>query len=271
MIARIGHRSAHSLGRRLLDAIRGRFVGGVGKSQSVYFVTVNGRRFKRVVFGDSYQAEQVEACLERVSRVAGFPRLVLRHENELWSEFVAGARPAPSRPADFDALARFYGAVLGCEPRQHALASTSWPMRLENDLWFLGEAGILDTSRVEALLQHGRSLQPERIWMGFDYVDPPLKNFVLADHGLVAIDLEALQDQQLLGTGIAKCRLHWLDDDARYHQFLDQVQAAGAPDLSAQLGFVELSLLAGWTKRKLLTGKVGRVDARRFDRFLSQA
>ncbi|MDP1136612.1 hypothetical protein Q6325_28555, partial [Klebsiella pneumoniae] len=59
MIARFTHRPAHSLGRRLLDAWRSRFVGGLGKSQRVYFVTVRGQRYKRVLFRDSALAGQV--------------------------------------------------------------------------------------------------------------------------------------------------------------------------------------------------------------------
>ncbi|MEM1082361.1 MAG: hypothetical protein AAGH65_12365, partial [Pseudomonadota bacterium] len=48
--------------------------------------------------------------------------------------------------------------------------------------------------------------------------------------------------------------MHWLDD-AELGDVLNQLQSAGAPDLSAQLALVMISYRVAWCKRKVLQGK----------------
>lgn len=265
MIGRIFHRPAHSLARRLVNGLRSRFVGGIGKSQSVYFVRIGGRRYKRVVFGDSRQAEIVESNLESIGCEAGLPRLMLRHENEIWVEYVSGRALDITRPGDVQALVEFFAILYRHQPEQRLLEHTHLHSRLLTDLSFLGEAGVLPPQRVGELSAAAERLKPESIWSGFDYVDPVTKNFVVAPRGLVAIDVESLQAGQPLGTGVAKCAVHWLDD--RTAEFTARVVAAGAPDFREQTKYVELCFLAAWTKRKLLFGKPRYVDAERFSCF----
>lgn len=264
MIARFTHRRAHSLGRRLLDAWRGRFVGGLGKSQQVFFVRANGRRYKRVIFGDSALASEVveamAACRDRIS----LPELIHQHENELWLEFVEGRAIQAGLEADRKALAECFAALHAAEPVEVALADTRLVRQLETDLNFLHHADILSERQWTALRKQAVALAPDRVWLGLDYIDPVLKNFVSRDGRIVIIDLESLARGCLLGTGIAKSTLHWLD---QRDTFAGEVIELGAPDFRPQLDFAHLALLSGWTKRKLLSGKRSRIKPALFDRF----
>jgi len=265
VIGRIGHRPAHRLSRRLLNTLRSWFVGGVRKSQAVYFVDINGHRYKRVVFGDSRQAEDVEAALRAVSFRQAFPRLVERHENEIWVEFIPGRRLSLGNAADLAQLAHFFGRLYAQEPRSCPLTETPWHDQLHTDLWFLGNSGVLPPRRAAAIAEHADAIRPHTVWQGFDYVDPVAKNFVIADGELRAIDVESLQPGSLLATGIAKCRVHAPEFDVE--RFLGEVIDAGAPDIRAQYAYTELCFLAGWTKRKLLAGKRHYVQAERFQSY----
>lgn len=266
LIGRIRQRPVHGPGRRLLNWLRARLRHGVGKSQQAFFVTINGHRYKRVVFGDSLQASQVAGALEACRDCVGLPQLVLTQESEVWVRFVDGRQLDPGSPSDRQALADFFAALYAKDPGLVELAETSLHPHLLTDLGFLRDSGILDEVRYRTLRERAGELRPERLWLGYDYVDPVLKNFVINDQGLYAIDIESLQQGVALGSGIAKSGLHWLSDDR--HAFLERVCAQpGVPDLAAQQAYVELCLIAGWTKRKLLTGKWSRARAEHFDRF----
>ncbi|MFW5815622.1 MAG: hypothetical protein ACOCVP_02080 [Wenzhouxiangella sp.] len=256
----------HGPGRRLLNWARSRLLNGVGKSQRAFFVTLNGHRYKRVVCGDSVQAAAVAAALEDCRDVVGLPEVVLAQENEVWVRFVEGRRVEAGTESDWLALNDFFAALYAKEPRLVDLAETRLHPRLLVDLDFLRDSGVLDESRHTTLCGRAEQLRPARLWLGYDYLDPVLKNFVINDQGLFAVDIESLEAGVALGTGIAKSGLHWLGADRQ--RFLERLcRQPGVPDLKAQLGYVELCLLAAWTKRKLLTGKWSRVRSQPFDRF----
>lgn len=243
------------------------FGGVVGKTQRAYFLTLNGHRYKRVVFGDAWQAAQIERELEHFEPGVGFPPLILRHENELLLGYVEGRRFDGSDAADRERLARFYAALYRRDPRKVAASELALAARLRRDLQFLVDVGTLDAPDLPALQARAESLQPEHLWLGFDYVDPVEKNFVCTESGVAAVDVESLLSSQPLGTGIAKARVHWLDE-AQTGPLLASITATGAPDLSDQLPYVELCFLAGWTKRKVLQGKRHFVEPRRLKRFI---
>ena len=265
-MARIHQKPVHRLSRRLLNWFRSRVFKGVGKSQDAYFVTINGHRYKRVVFGDSRQAAAVASALEDYRQCVGLPELVLSEENEIWVRFVEGRKPDPEQASDWQALNDFFAALYATDHYQVDLDSTSLHQQLLIDLTFLRDCGIFDAEQHERLADRAEQLKPEQIWLGADYVDPVLKNFVVNERGLFVIDIESLQSGVMLGTGVAKSSLHWLGRDSQ--AFFDRlVGQKGVPDLRPQKDYVELSFLSGWTKRKLLTGKWSRVQTRRFERF----
>lgn len=266
MIPRIRQQPVLGSGRRLVNWLREHLLNGVGKSQRAFFVTINGQRYKRVVFGDSSQAAEVASALENCRDCVGLPELVLALENEIWVRFVVGRKIDPALAADREALNDFFAALYARDPQLVDLASTPIHQRLLIDLDFLGDCGVLQPDRVAMLRARAGQLKPDQIWLGYDYVDPVLKNFVCNDQGLFAIDIESLQPRVALGTGVAKSALHWLT--AEREQFVDRLaERSKIPALKAQLPYVELCFLAGWTKRKLLTGKRARVSADRFERF----
>lgn len=261
--------SAYGKWHRLRAVLLRRRGGGMGKSQRLYFVTLNGHRYKRLILQDSSTAKGIEGLLERQGFGPAFPRVVARHENELWLEFVDGRPVTPTEPALVKALAGFYAALHGDAPRLETLEDSRLPLRLERDLDFLRQAGVLDDGRHARLGEAARRLAPEKLWMGLDYVDPVLKNFVLRDDGagLCAVDAESLVDDYPLGTGIAKALLHWLRPWEK--DFWSHFEATGGPAIRAAFPFVELCFVARWTKTKALTGKHKAVDPRYFERFLA--
>lgn len=245
------------------------FGGVVGKSQKAYFLTLNGHRYKRIVLGDAWQAKRIERELENFRPEDGFPPLILRHENQLLLGYVQGRPFVADDAADREQLALFYATLYRKAPRQAAVRELPLPTRLDRDLRFLVDTGVLEHSDLPALQARAATLQPEQVWLGFDYVDPVAKNFVRADSGMVAVDVESLVSGEALGTGIAKARAHWLDE-SRTGEFLETITAAGGPDLAPQLPYIELCFLAGWTKRKVLQGKRRFVRPALLKRFIGR-
>jgi len=263
MLDRWTQRPAHSLARRLLYRCRSMLEGGIHKTQQVYFVERAGKRFKRVVFADSHLAEQVARCLRAAPVADLMPRLVLSHEREIWVEYVEG-RPIDvrNRP-ERDQLAAFYARLYRTGEPASADLQSQLQVAVETDLWFLGEVGVLSAARVSQLLALSRQLAPLELLLGFDYVDPVAKNFLIADSRLRVIDVESLQEEQPLGTGLAKAAVHWAEVDGS--AFREQVFAECAPAIRSQYPYVQLCFLAAWTKRKLLSGKRRYVRPALFD------
>lgn len=245
-------KNAHSKLRRMYFAVIRRLSGVFSKRQAVYFVDINGTRFKRVVLGDSYEAVLVERALAGAPGRARFPQLIHRHENELLLSFVEGRKFDPARASDCNALAAFFGALYSAD-RRGGSSGNLW-RALEIDLEFLVTAGLFDPGLKASLLERACELRPAEIQVGLDYVDPVAKNFVMDGDSIVAIDVESLRRDVPLGTGIAKAGVHWLARDAM-GDFIDRVSDASGFTLRGQQPFVELCFRVAWTKRKLLQGK----------------
>jgi len=249
-------RNAHSRARRAYFALLPRLFGVFSKRQSVRFVSINGQRYKRVVLGDSHEAEAVEKVLDmvldKVPLQAAFPPLIHRHENELLLAFIDGRPFDPASAEDRDALAGFLGAL-------YATARTGEDSgrlrrRLEVDADFLHSADLIDAGLRRALSRRADAVQPARIDRGLDYTDPVAKNFIVSSGRLVAVDVEALRDEIPVGTAVAKAAVHWLPE-ADVPAFIAAVAARGGGAIESQFPFVELCFRVGWTKRKLLQGR----------------
>lgn len=248
----IFQKNAHSLPRRLYLALVRRFSGVFSKRQSVHFVDINGTRFKRVVLGDSYEADRVRRALGDAPAGARFPTLIACHENELLLSFVEGRGFDPSNPGQLQALAAFFGTLYGAE-RRGVPAGDLW-RALQIDLDFLVTAGLVAPELKETLLSRAADIRPAEIQVGLDYVDPVAKNFIVDGDGIVAVDIESLRQEIPLGTGIAKAAVHWLQP-ASAGSFIEQVSDAAGFTLSGQQPFVDVCFRVAWTKRKLLQGK----------------
>lgn len=247
-------RNAHSLSRRLYFLVLRRITGVFGKRQSVYFVDINGHRYKRVVFGDSLQSTETEQALAQFDGAGCFPNLIERHENELLLEFVEARRFDPDQSADRQLFEAFLATLWSHEATHQAPTGPAPARQLAADLHFLARSGVIDDSLAGQLQSLGERTTPGTLWLGFDYLDPVAKNFVVEDGHLVAVDVESLRPEAMLGTGLVQAAVHWLDRD-EVPGALERIHAAGAPDLAGQIRFVELAFRVAWTKRKLLQGK----------------
>lgn len=262
----IRQRNAHSWLRRLRSFAARLRGGGLQKSQRVYFVDVGGSRFKRVVQPDAWTAARIAESLARFGESRRVPRLVAEYEREVWVEFIPGRRPGPVDAALARRVADFFADLYAREPRRLPTEGTPFPARLSRNLRFLRAAGVLGPPLSADLEEAAERLLPKEAWVGFDYTDAVLKNFVETDDGRIcAIDVESLAPDELIGTGFAKAAERWLGPHRE--AFLDHLQRPGVPDFRGYLPFVELCFLAHWTARAFLERKWRFVDAARFERF----
>lgn len=239
------------------------------KAKSLHFVTMNGQRFKRLVLCDSFLASEIERNLECFAESPHFPRLVTRYEREIWVEFVDGPRITSPDEKLAEQLADFYAAIYKRRPIQVDTVASPFPQRLAQDLRFLNQVGVLADSVYRDLRAAVEQLIPKRVWMGFDYSDPVLKNFVIVqdDDCLCAVDVEGLAENQLIGMGLVKALIRWLEP---YREvFFDRTARQEVPDFHAYFPFVELCFLSKWTKRSFFEKKWKAVNPVLFERFLS--
>jgi hypothetical protein len=219
------------------------------KAKSLHFVTINGEQFKRLILSDAYSASEIERNLEVFRESTIFPALVIRYERELWVEYVEGDSLKLNDSSLVEKLADFYSRLYCQEARFVDTDSTVFPDRLDRDLRFLNQVGILPGNLFKELQTCANTLQPKGCWIGFDYTDPVRKNFVLLPktQTLCAVDIEGLVRDHLVGMGAAKALVRWLnpfkDDFFRY------LAVKNVPDIQSYYRFIELCFLAQWMKR----------------------
>lgn len=255
------------LHRRVLQWPSRLFGAKTRKSQKVYVVHAGGHRYKRIVLRDSYLAARIERNLERFGPSNRVPGLVMRYENELWVDFIDGLQLVSADAAVVRELAALYGEIYARAPRRVAIAGTRWVQSLRRDLRFLHRMGVLAEPAYSELAAAAETLAPDHVWVGFDYTDPMLKNFVAAadDGRICAIDIESLEADQLIGFGVAKALLRWMESDRDV--FLAHLAGTRSPNFQTYFDFVELSFLAWYTKLMVVEEKWTRIDASHFDRF----
>ena len=237
------------------------------KDKGIHFVTLNGHRFKRLILCDSYLACEIERYLENFTRSGYFPPVVARYEHEIWLEFVEGIS-IPSVDEQFVIkIAEFYATVYGINSALVDTKKSKFPDRLLQDLRFLHQIGVLTQASYQDLQDAVPGLIPEEVWVGFDYTDPVLKNFILRPETgqICVVDVDGLAENQLLGTGVAKACVRWLGPYRSL--FFSSLAKQGAPDIQKYFSFVELCFLAKWMKRAFLEHDWKVIDSTLFDRF----
>ena len=237
------------------------------KAKSLHFVTINGKRFKRLILCDSYLASTIERNLEHFKESEHFPALATCYEREIWLDYIEGLPIAVVNEDVVKKMADFYATLYSKQPQCVEAAESRFPHRLHQDLLFLRQIGVFSENLYQELDMVAGRLTPKKLWEGFDYSDPVLKNFViLQDSGKVcAIDVEGLADNQLLGMGIAKACLRWLDPYRSL--FFEHLARPHVPDLRENFPFIELCFLAKWTKRAFFEQKWKIIDPTVFERF----
>lgn len=219
------------------------------KAKSLHFVTINGQQFKRLVLCDSYLAFEIERNLECFRGAGIFPNIVIRYEREIWVEFVEGLLIKEIKGPLVGKIANFYSRLYSESPRLVETHKTIFPDRLDRDLHFLNQIGIVSDGLLGELRKSVDILCPKHCWIGFDYTDPVRKNFVLNPKTqlLCAVDVEGLVSEYLIGMGAAKALVRWLNPFK--DEFLRLMAVNDVPNFQAYYGFVELCFLAQWMKR----------------------
>jgi hypothetical protein len=253
--------------RYLLSRLHG---ARLQKDKSLHFVTLNGQRFKRLVLCDSRLASRIARNLEQFSGTGHFPEPVTCYERELWVEFVDGERVSTVDEAFVEKAADFYATLYTRKPLAVAAAESGFPQHLYRDLRFLHQIGLIDDASYRRLDAIARALTPQQLWVGFEYTDPVLKNFVISQETgrLCAIDVDGLASDELIGIGVMKGQVRWLEPFRAL--FLERLLRLGAPDFNSYLPFLELCFLARWTKRSVFEHKWKAVDPSLFTRFLDR-
>jgi hypothetical protein len=265
---RIRNTNAHSWWRRLHVRLRS-MMGAAVKSHVVHITRIGGRRYKRVTFRYASEAARVESNLEQVASLSRFPRLVYRHEGSVWVEYLEGRTLDRGSPECREEVIALFADLYRHGSYSVQLAATSTHRRLLADLDFLREVGVLSAQLGASLADAAEELRPARAWMGFEYLDPLARNFIVVPTGMVAIDIEALHAGQLLGIGLAKARLRWLEVDRA--SLLASLAGLGAPDIGPQYDYAALSFLAGYAKQNVFRGRGRKVGARDFEALLREA
>jgi len=223
----------------------------------VALVTVRGQRFKRLRLPDTYAAIRTQNIVEALSESPHVPRAIMRSGNDLWVDYVEGSPVRGAHDADIRGVADLYADLYARSPRQEQEAHTAHSAHLLRDLAVIRDLGALTPTQHDELLGATERLVPSRVWLGFDYVDAGLENFVRAPDGRVwAIDLENLVRDQVLGVGLASARVRW--PDGCWQRLWRELGTCGIPALD-HYAFVELYYRAQWIKRKLLKGKTRRL------------
>lgn len=255
------------LGKRVKYFLSRLFGTRLQKAKGLHYVTVNGHRFKRLILCDSFLATQIEEYLEAFQESGYFPPLIARYEHEIWLDYVEGV---PIRSVDEDfvlKIAEFYATMYGANPALVNARQSPFPERLLLDLRFLLQIGVLPQATYKDLQVAVADLIPDQVWVGYDYTDPVLKNFLQrSENGRICVvDVDGLAGNQLLGIGVAKACVRWLGPYRSL--FFSAIANHGAPDVQKYFSFVELCFLAKWMKRAFLEHDWKVIDSTLFERF----
>lgn len=237
------------------------------KAKSIHFVTVNGHSFKRLILCDSFLASEIEHHLDSFIESGYFPPLVARYEREIWLEYVEGTSIKSIDEQFVFKIAEFYATVYGTNPALLDVKKSPFSDRLLQDLRYLHQIGVLTQASYLDIQAAVPALTPEHVWVGYDYTDPVLKNFILRPENgrICVVDVDGLAGNQLLGIGVAKACVRWLGPYRSL--FFSSLANHGAPDFQKYFSFVELCFLAKWTKRAFLEHDWKVIDSTRFERF----
>lgn len=237
------------------------------KAKGIHFVTVNGHRFKRLILCDSFLAAEIEQHLDDYRESGYFPPVVARYEHEIWLEYVEGISVRSVDEQFVLKIAEFYATIYGNNPKLLKTKESAFPGNLLQDLRFLHQINVLTQDSYQDLQVAIHDLMPEQVWVGDEYTDPVLKNFILRKENerICVVDVDGLAGNQLLGIGVAKACVRWLGPYQSL--FFSALSKQGVPDFQGYFNFVELCFLAKWMKRAFLEQDWKVIDPSLFERF----
>ncbi len=261
------HYSLHSKKPNIKSTIRQFFTKEFPKIQDTYLVITNGQKFKRLVLGDFCMAARIASNLKTFSSFGHFPELVGVFDNEIWLEFVEGNTIEKLDHDVINKMAHFYSVLFNEAPEKVSATEFGFVQKTQKNLKILNKLGFLSHDISINLDQKLLNITPEFVWVGYDYTDPFLENFILTpERKLLAIDVESIYNERLLGTGIAKALAIWPPQHGK--KFFQEVCKLPFPDFKSYFAFVEISCLAEWIVRSVLHQRRPYVDSSYFNKFL---
>jgi len=264
-IPRFSQRSLYTLYRRAGVVLRRFVFNRFVRAKHARVVELGGRPYKRITLPDSYVASKVARNLSRFRDMGIFPRLIAVEDNELVLEFVAGTHLSePVDPSFVDRFVGFFSVVYNVDRRRAKLSETDFEREVRENLDFLVDVSLLSADVRRDLETALDRVTPNEVWVGYDFMDPLPKNFIWTpDERLVAIDVEDLHSDRLVGCGLAKAVLRALP--AHREQLLDGLAARASCELRPAMRFIELHFLAQWTKSAFLKGSEKLIDVSLFE------
>lgn len=171
---------------------------------------------KHVRFPTEAQALSVSTNLRQFVKTTHLPTWESRNGAVVEVEFVAGQSPQPVTDAMLPALARCLGEFHRQGYRLITLGdSLFWAEHTER-VALLERHKVINAGLAKMLMERSSTLAPERIAVGFDYIDPIESNLVCRPSGeYCAIDIKNVCAEQPLGYGFAKVSHRWLTPDRR--------------------------------------------------------
>lgn len=244
MQGELEEKSAYGLGKRARRSVQRLFGWWHRPGYDVRFVLENGQpKYKKVVFHTPDFAKQVFVNLEEFRDSEHFPtpQSANIESRSVTVDFVKGHPPEVGNVNTLGALAKFYAAVFRQAPRLLPMEQSGVWEDFEKYLATLCELQRITTEDAAKLRERAASLAPAQIWIGFDYIDPILRNLLVRESSgaICGIDLKNLRAEQPLGTGLAKGQSKWLTalDIAKVFAGMRQ---AGAPDIEPYFEFIRL-------------------------------
>jgi len=206
-IPRFSQRSLYTIYRRAGVLLRRFVFNRFLRVKNARVIQMGGRPYKRVTLPDSHVASVVARNLLPFRDSGVFPRLIAVEDNELLLEFVAGTKlPVPLDTSFVDRFIGFFSVIYNMDRERVKLSETDFERELQEDLDFLVDVSILSPRVRRDLDVYLERITPNEVWVGYDFMDPLPKNFVLTDEDrLVAIDVEDLCPGQLIGGGREVC------------------------------------------------------------------
>jgi hypothetical protein len=264
-IPRFSQRSLYTLYRRAGVLLRRYGFNRFVRQKHARRVHLGGHPFKRLTLPDSHTASVVAQSLTPFRDTGIFPRLVAVEDNEMLLEFVNGAPlPEPIDRSYTEKFIEFFSVIYSVDRRRVKLSETDFERELCESLDFLVDVSILAPALRDQLVASLERITPNEVWVGYDFLDPLPKNFILADDGrLVAIDVEDLRPDRLVGGGVAKWLLRALPEGRE--TLLDGLASRAMLELRPEMPFIELHFLAQWTQRAFLKGSEKLIDASLFE------
>ena len=251
--------AAYSLLRRIYNKIHIK-TATLPKRMDLSFVTLNDQTYKRIKFIDNQTPKQFKDILNKFTQKNHFPGVFHHYENELWVEYIEGDLLDVDNMNDM--ICKQFAQLYSDLYKEDAILVDSQPYEdeIKNNLEFLEKMNIITFEDHQKLCLLLTSITPPQIWQGLDYTDALAKNFLLAseDKKLMAIDIESLQTNTLLGCGLAKALARWMPE-SHFNQIMEYIQSQNVPTFYEHMDFSHLYFRTKWLKTLLLRNKIKRL------------